>query len=107
MVRRFVAGDRHGALQSMSGDTARQFRAGRKSYGSPEWWKRNFPIVYELVPISLEQVTPRAVEAKVMCDDTIGDYEMDPTEICDGCGEMRVYCDCDDLLPKGASDATG
>ena len=34
-----------------------------------------------------------------MCDDTVGDYELDPTEICDGCGEMRIHCSCDDLLP--------
>ncbi len=32
-----------------------------------------------------------------MC--TEADYLMDPTELCDGCGEMRVHCSCDDLYP--------
>ncbi len=63
MVRRFVAGNRQGELQSNWGETARQFRAERK-FGSPEWWKRTYPVVYELVPISFEQVKSKAAKAK-------------------------------------------
>lgn len=32
-----------------------------------------------------------------MCDDTIADYELDPTELCDGCGLMRIDCVCDEV----------
>ena len=69
MVRRFIAGNRQGELESNWGETARQFRADRE-LGSPEWWKRTFPIVYELVPISLGQVKPKAAKAKGASDDT-------------------------------------
>ena len=63
MTRRFVAGNRLGELQSMTGETARQFHVIRKC-GSPGWWKSQYPIIYELVPISLDQVNPKAKEVK-------------------------------------------
>ena len=69
MVRRFVAGNRQGELQFNWGETARQFRANRK-FETPKWWKRTFPIVYELVPISLEQVKSKAAAAKGESDAT-------------------------------------
>ena len=63
MVRRFVAGDRQGKLQSNRGDAACRFRADRK-FENPEWWERYYPIIYELVPISLGQVKSKAAKAK-------------------------------------------
>lgn len=25
----------------------------------------------------------------------MADHDLDPTELCDGCGQMRVHCDCE------------
>lgn len=62
MTRRFVAGSRSGELQSMTAATARRFCARRKS--DPRWWEEKYPIIYELVPVSLEQVKSKAPKTK-------------------------------------------
>ncbi len=64
MKRRFVAGNRRGNLQSNKGDTARQIITERTEQrpikGKAGWWERNYPVIYELVPVSMDELIKAA-----------------------------------------------
>ena len=61
MKRLFVSGDRTGRLQSIRGETAKRVLAGRSCCS--DWWKDNYPIIYELVPIDEAVLRLEAAEA--------------------------------------------
>lgn len=63
MTKRYVSGTRSGKLQSNSGETARNLLQMRKH--SPEWFVKHYPVIYELVPVTAEELKPkkRSIEA--------------------------------------------
>lgn len=64
MKKRYVSGNSLGNLQSNTGDTARVILAKRSSsYFPVNWFTRNYPIIYELVPVLPEQLKPKRRKA--------------------------------------------
>lgn len=63
MAKRYVSGNRSGALQSNHGETARNLL--RERARGPEWFAENYSIIYELVPVPEASLKPqkRAAEA--------------------------------------------
>ena len=61
--RRYVSGKRDGLkLQTIYGRSAAIVLEDRRFGRSPAWFARNYPIIYELVPISEKELEKRAAE---------------------------------------------
>ena len=61
-TKRYVSGTVAGSLQSNHGATARDTLRERKL--SPVFFARYYPIVYELVPVSADDLKPQKHAAK-------------------------------------------
>lgn len=56
MIKRYVSGRQGGQLQGNRGETARTLLQKREM--NSDWFARNYPIIYELVPVSAENLKP-------------------------------------------------
>jgi hypothetical protein len=59
MTKLYVSGKGNGELQSNRGDNARDLLRDRE--GSPGWYAKQYPIIYELVPVSAEDIKPKTI----------------------------------------------
>jgi hypothetical protein len=53
----YVSGTKNGNLQAMAGAALNV--ALRERGRGTEWWARNYPILYELVPVDAEALKPK------------------------------------------------
>ena len=67
-MKRYVSGTSYGALQSNFGDAARTILGNRSLKRNVKWYADNYPVIYELVP-----VTEVEIEAIITAAQAAGD----------------------------------
>lgn len=62
MTKRYVSGKRNGELQSNYGQPVKNLLQGRAH--DPCWFRKHYPIIYELIPVTAEELEPTKRSAK-------------------------------------------